>query len=111
MVKQITCALACALSFAAGTASAAEHQVFLVEGGFFPEVVFVQVGDTVVFTNTTNTSENVVAADASWATSEIPTEGAATVAITEDMVLAFAYDEGSEAPKLGNFSFDPAPLQ
>lgn len=45
---------AAALAFgvlSAGTAQALEHQVMIIAGAFFPEITYVQDGDTVTFIN------------------------------------------------------------
>lgn len=111
MYKNITLALTCALGLAATTAMAEEHEILLVEGGFFPEITYLTAGDTVLFTNVTDGPENVVAADASWSTLEIPSNGSQTIAVTAAMTLGFVFDADSETPKTGTLSFDPAPLQ
>lgn len=107
----------CAAVFAgaASLAHAAEHQIMLVEHGFFPEVSYVSVGDTVTFVNTTEIGENVLARDFSWSIPTIPSGGSYQMTIQENMVLNFVYDENYYDPnssftKHGRFSFDTAPL-
>jgi plastocyanin len=107
----------CAAVFAgaASLAHAAEHQIMLVEHGFFPEVSYVSIGDTVTFVNTTEVSENVLARDFSWEVPTMASGGSQQIIIQEDMLMNFIYDEDYNNPnssftKHGSFSFDTAPL-
>ncbi|MCM2562907.1 hypothetical protein M8756_12220 [Lutimaribacter sp. EGI FJ00015] len=49
---RITAAAALALGLMTGGVHAAEHEVAIVAGAFFPETTYVQPGDTVVIYNT-----------------------------------------------------------
>lgn len=109
--------LLCAAVFAcaASLANAAEHQIMLVEHGFFPEVSYVSIGDTVTFVNTTEIGENVLARDFSWATPTMPSGGSYQITIQENMVMNFIYDEdyynpNSSYTKHGSFTLEAAPL-
>lgn len=107
----------CAAVFAgaASLAHAAEHQIMLVEHGFFPEVSYVSVGDTVTFVNTTEIGENVLASDLSWEVPTIASGGSRQITIQENMVMSFIYDENFDDPnssftKHGSFDLGSAPL-
>ncbi len=110
MHTRIFCLLTLAFGLRAPGIQAEQHEILLVEGGFFPEITYLSAGDTILFINMTDVAENVVATDASWSTTQISSEQTDSVVVTEDMVLTFEYDEGSDDPKTGSLSFDPAPL-
>ncbi|MEM9580264.1 MAG: hypothetical protein AAF891_06220 [Pseudomonadota bacterium] len=111
MDKRVFLPIACALALVGAPLSAAEHEVLMVEGGFFPDITYLNAGDSVKFTNLSGASESVSAGDASWTTAEILNGGSHSFVVTEDTFLQFVLDDEAEVAKTAMFSFAAAPTQ
>ena len=89
-----TSGLALALWVAAGAASATEHVVMLIGDGVFPEEVFLEIGDTVVFANASEAAATVHATDDTWTSEAIEPAAAFVLEITEDMTMTYQRANG-----------------
>lgn len=91
-----------------GAAFAEQHEVEFVEGGFFPPIVYLSAGDTVVFTNYTENTQKVQAADLSWHSGYLGVNSSYVLSVSQYTQLNFhnAYD----TEKTGELSFTAAPL-
>ena len=70
-LRALTCKVVPAVLLAASAlqAPAATTLVRMVNFGFQPRLVTISAGDTILWTNTTSTSHNVVSSNSAWATS------------------------------------------
>ena len=98
-------ALAAALTFAASTAQAEHHTVLIVQGSYFPSVVFAAEGDTIQFYNESNASHTVVGADETWTSGTIGANGSFTLEIDEDTPSTFSGTGGGFEEAFGEFVF------
>ncbi|MDF1728168.1 MAG: hypothetical protein P1U53_10520 [Sulfitobacter sp.] len=73
----------------ATAASATEHEVLIVDGAYFPPLVYAELGDTVTFINDSSDNHEVQASDESWTSGIIPMDGSFALAIEVDTVLTF----------------------
>ena len=103
-------ALAAAFSFVAGAAQAEQHTVLIVEGGYFPSVVYVQAGDSVTFENESGATHTIVGEEDVWTSGEINLDGSFTVDMTEEVPLMFSGNGADGLETLGEFSYDEPPL-
>lgn len=78
-------ATAAALTCAAGPASADSYEVLMMDYAFFPEISYVQPGDTITFVNLSGITRIIEARNNAWATPEIPDGGSATISIIQGM--------------------------
>lgn len=91
---------AAALAFgvlSAGTAQALEHQVMIVAGAFFPEITYVQAGDTVTFINEDIGRREVFSDGFTFVSPKIATTESWTLTITDGMpneYFAKSYADG-----------------
>ncbi|MGH1575638.1 cupredoxin domain-containing protein [Planktotalea sp.] len=98
-----------ALAASFGTsASAANFNILIVEGGFFPEITYVQPGDSVTFVNQLTVSATATASDESWSTGPLSVNATYNLPIAAETALIFSY--ASDSGKSGVLSFDFAPL-
>ena len=122
------CALAAAAMFAGTAAQAETHSVLIVDGGFFPTVVYVQPGDQIEFTNNSESVQVITGASDSWTSGEIDLDGSFLLSVDEEMpqnYVAVIVDgtadagEGDGDDDMGNegalelhgeFTFEPAPI-
>ncbi|MEN8892576.1 cupredoxin domain-containing protein [Planktotalea arctica] len=108
MFKPVIFSLAAFAASLATSASAAEHEILFVEGGFFPAVTYLAAGDVVTFTNLTDSTVEAEAGDESWQTGQLNVNATYTLTVTAATGLAFAY--ATDPEKSGALSFDPAPI-
>jgi plastocyanin len=123
---------AAALAFGMVTAGvqAAEHEVAIIDGAFYPEITYVQPGDTVLVYNADEVPRRVFGDEFTFISPKLMTEDAFTVTIVEDMPNEYYGKTGSgdidvdtdqsaasqaqtdedDNPMRGVFSFAPPPL-
>ena len=95
---------------------AEEHMVVVTGFSYFPEIVYVQPGDTVLFINKSGTDQTVFARDGSWVVGPLPNNGEASLTITGQTELNYfgltRRDAAADdtAPIGAEMSFLPAPL-
>ena len=98
----------------AGAAAATEHTILVMPDAYFPDITHVNVGDTVIFVNTTTEPHNIVAASEAWSIGPVPVEGQAELVILEnqetDFFNADAVNELGEFIVTGHLSFEAAPI-
>ena len=112
---------ACALAtLLAGAVQAQTHTVLIMDGSYFPSIVYAQTGDTLVFTNLSSDAHTVSGPDDTWTSGPIAVDGSYQLDLTETTPLTFggtgrtdADAEGgsAEIEMAGEISYDPAPLQ
>lgn len=103
------------LLFMAGTAAplaAAEQEVLLMGLGYFPDEVYVSVGDIVNFVNASGVPMSATASDASWDTGVLQPGETYSLAVTEGMQGAFGDSHNAESTAAGLIDYlNPAPLE
>lgn len=82
-------ALAAALTFSASAAQAEEHVVLIVDGSYFPSVIFANSGDTILFRNESGASHTVTGAEAAWTSDAIYPEGTYQLTLDSDVPATF----------------------
>lgn len=80
---------ATALAAFASPALSAEHEILIVDGAYFPPLIYVNYGDNVVFVNNASSAHEVKASDDSWTSGLIPLDGSFTLEIEADTYLAY----------------------
>ncbi|MGB7317895.1 MAG: hypothetical protein WBC85_08015 [Planktotalea sp.] len=108
MFKPVLFSLAVAATSFASTASADNLNILFVDGGFFPEITYLQPGDTATFINETETSITAEASDQSWTTGLLAQNASYILSVTSTSVLTF--NVAGDPTKAGSLSFDLAPL-
>lgn len=76
---------AAALSGTAGTASAEEYRILMMDYAFFPEISYVLPGDVIVFENVSGSTRSVIADDASWIVADLEDGSTTSLTIVENM--------------------------
>lgn len=114
MTRTMTFAAAAAMYLCGATAHAAEHNILVLGDGFFPKVTYANPGDTLVFMNVTETSQNILAKNDKWAIGPIAPNDSATLEIEPGVQSTFYNpdvldDDGAMYVK-GTFNFGNAPL-
>jgi len=101
--------LATALTFVAGVASAEEHSVIIFELAYFPAVIYVQPGDTIIFTNESGGEHIVTGNNEAWTTGPISSGTEAILVIEPDMQSTFGGEAANAEYIEGNLNFNPPP--
>lgn len=104
-------ALAAAVSFVAGAAQAGTHSVLIMDGGYFPEVIYVQPGDSIVFENMSASAHRLVGQGDAWTSGDISPEDSFEIVVDEQTPLSYSGRDSGGMEVEGALSFDPAPLQ
>ena len=100
-------------AIASSPALSEQHMVIVTGFSFFPETVYVQPGDTVLFINKSGEIQTVTARDGSWRVGPIANEDEAVLTINTDTVLDYRGHSTSqtEADPIGaSLSFETPPL-
>lgn len=99
MLRKLT-AIGLALGFSASAAMAAEHDIYIVNGAFFPEVSFVSPGTVVRFHNENGTPHRVFNDEFGFVSDMITHEGNWAMTVQADTNLrlfARSFADGSQA--------------
>ena len=113
-------ALAATAVLWAGAAQAQTHSVLIMDGSYFPSIIYAQSGDNVVFTNLSSDTHTVSGPEGTWTSGPIAIEGSFQLDLTEATPLAFggtgrtdpdAEGGSAEIEMAGEISYEPAPLQ
>lgn len=104
-MKRVISAVATAATlFAASPAAAAEHMILILEDAYFPQVTYLDRGDTVRFVNASGSAHSIIAMDETWEIGPISANGEATIVIDGTIQKTF-YNQGSESED-GTFSIE-----
>ena len=100
--------------FAAGTAAATEHTILILEDAYFPQVTYLDRGDTVRFVNASGLPHSIIAKNDNWEIGPIPEDGEMTLLVDDGVQKTF-YSKDSEADDgtfgvEGRMSYSDAPL-
>jgi plastocyanin len=111
---------AAALTCTAGSASAEEYHILMMDYAFFPEISYVQPGDVIVFENISGSTRSIGADNASWMVLDIADGATGTLNITENMPNKYAsavpggegdeVDENGNVQVIGTLNFSGAPV-
>ncbi|MDF3415690.1 hypothetical protein HKX54_14550 [Sulfitobacter sp. M57] len=102
-------AFASALSLLASTAQAEEHVVLVLDGSYFPSLVYASPGDTIVFQNDSDNSQTVSGPEGSWTSGPMSPDAEYSLQLEETTPLTFS-GEGSDGEMAeGEISYASAP--
>lgn len=115
-LRKGACTLA-AFACLAAPVLAEEHEILIVEGAYFPPLIYAEVGDTLLFVNETSGVHIVQASDETWTSGPISVNGTFSLTLTNETQLYFNASvdtegdgdgEGDEAlEQNGQVTFDP----
>lgn len=111
---------AAALSGTAGSASAEEYRILMMDYAFFPEISYVLPGDVVIFENISGSTRSVIAGDASWIVADLEDGSTTSLTIAEDMPNEYIslvpggsedeVDEDGNVQVVGRMNFSGPPV-
>lgn len=108
MFKSLLLSLtALSVSFA-HAAIAADYEIVIEEGAFYPEITYLTPGDSAIFLNRHDSSVEVAASDDSWKTGNLGTEASFVLSVSTETELNFSL--ASDPDISGSLSFELAPL-
>ena len=95
-------------------AVAAEHEILILADGYFPQITYLNPGDTVHFFNDTGTSQSIISKNDSWTLGPIEPNATETMVIEQDVQktyynAALTGEDGVYSVE-GGMSFGVAPL-
>lgn len=112
-------AFAAAAGMTATAAWAVDHQVLIVDGAYFPPLVYADPGDRLVFVNASSGVHIVQASDESWTSGPIPVDGSFTLLLDDETPLVFNASADTEGnggasgdeflEQIGEITYDSAP--
>lgn len=82
--------LAAAFTLTGTAAQAESHEVLIVDGSYFPYVIFATEGDEIVFRNESGANHYIVGANDSWQSGAIPPNGTFQIELEEETPLTFS---------------------
>jgi plastocyanin len=104
-------ALAAAVISVAGAAQAEDHSVLIMDGGFFPAVIYAHPGDSITFTNSSEISQILQGPQQVWMSHSVPVDGSYTLDLDANTPMVF-YSQASDGFTIeGTLSYEPAPLE
>lgn len=121
-------AFAAAATLIGSAAQAETHSVQIMDGGFFPPLIYVQPGDQIEFINSSEAVQVITGDAESWTSGEISVDGSYVLALDDTMPRNFVSviiegeadsGEGDGDDDIGNeealelfgeFTFEPAPI-
>ena len=111
---------AAALSGTAGSASAEEYRILMMDYAFFPEISYVLPGDVIIFENISGSTRSVIAEDASWLVADLEDGSTTSLTIVEDMPNEYIslvpggsedeVDEDGNVQVVGRMNFSGPPV-
>lgn len=98
----------------ASAAAAKEHTILILPDTYFPQVTYLDTGDSIRFVNVSGVQQNIVSADSAWTIGPIPAEGEAILEVDDVIEKTFfnqdAVDAEGNMIVQGEISFETAPL-
>lgn len=94
------CALAAALSFAGGAAQADNIEVDIVDGTYFPSVIYASTGDNIIFYNESDATHTINGPEESWTSGPIPIDGTYRLNLTHNTPLTFSSADGESTAEI-----------
>jgi len=80
---------AAALTVTAGASSAENYRVLMMDYAFFPDISYVQDGDTLTFVNMSGITRTIASRDGSWTTPELIDGAEATITVEKGMFNSY----------------------
>ncbi|MGJ8627659.1 MAG: cupredoxin domain-containing protein [Sulfitobacter sp.] len=103
------CALAVAASFMAAPAMAEDHSVLIMDGGYFPSIIYVNHGDSIIFTNQSDNEHTLSGPEESWVSEPIPANGTYQLNITDQMAPTFSGLDSAGELMEGSYTYEAPP--
>ncbi|MEM6372332.1 MAG: hypothetical protein AAF727_06085 [Pseudomonadota bacterium] len=98
----------------ATAATATEHTILILPDAYFPQITYLDEGDSVRFINMSGLEHNIIAAQGEWEIGPIPDQGEATLEVDSVAQRSFfnkdAVDENGDYVVQGDMSYETAPL-
>lgn len=111
MLRKIGLSLLC-LAGTAAPLAAAEQEVRLMGLGYFPDEIYVSVGDVINFVNDSTVPMSATAIDASWDSGVLQPGETYALEVTEGMQGAFGDTYTADSTAAGIIDYvNPAPLE
>ncbi|MBE9638943.1 hypothetical protein [Salipiger mangrovisoli] len=111
MLRKIGLSLLC-LAGSTAPLAAADQVVMLMGLGYFPDEIYVSVGDVVTFVNDSAVPMSATASDATWDSGVLEPGESYALQVTEGMQSAFGDTYNSESTAAGLIDYvNPAPLE
>ncbi len=109
-------ALAAALSLAAGAVQAESHEILIVNGSYFPNSIYANEGDVIIFRNESDGTHTINGPEGTWTSGEITVEGTYQLSLTQETPLTFSgifasSGDGAAEESTGEIIFEDAPIQ
>lgn len=80
---------AAALAITAGSTAAENYRILMMDYAFFPDISYVQDGDTLTFVNMSGITRTIGARNGEWETPELTDGAEATMTVTKGMFTSF----------------------
>lgn len=104
-IRKGACALVAAATLTATAAQAEEHVILIVDGSYFPSVVFASEGDMLTFQNESQSDHTVSGADDAWTSGVIGSAGTFSIDLTEETPAVFSGASAGAEEAVGEIIF------
>lgn len=103
-------ALATAAVCLASAAQADNHNILIVDGAYFPEILHVKADDNVYFRNNSADAHTIVSENGEWTTGELPVDSSFRVKVRDITELNFSGVGPDGEAITGYLTFELAPV-
>ncbi len=100
------CALAAAATFLSTSAQADNVSVLIVDGAYFPPLIFANPGDNIIFVNKSQAAHVVSGPDGTWTSGDISPEDSYVLNLTQSTPLTYSGVWIDNEPMSGEISFE-----
>ena len=84
--------------------------VLILDGGYFPAIVYVGRGDNIIFTNNSEAEHTMSGPEGTWVSEPIPVDGTYVLNINNQLAPTYSGAGADDVLMEGSFSYEPAPL-
>lgn len=95
------------LAVLAQSAAAEEKLVFITENGFFPEIIYMDDGDTLTFVNDDNEAHKISGEDGEWETTVVNVAQSQSITVWQGMKNRYYSDRPDHDSGVITFAPDP----
>ncbi len=101
-------------------AESIDHEIIIIDGAYFPPLIYAQVGDRLIFVNSSSGVHVVEGPEETWTSGQIPIDGTFTLLLSNETPLVFSASADTEGvsaeegdvilEQVGEITYDAPPI-